>query len=98
MQNGFRVLEAVNGTDAISVYRQNPDIKLLIVDIHMPELDGLAFVSQIRKTNKEIPVVIVTSESSQDYIKAGKKIGISGWMVKPVTEEQIEAVVRLIED
>ena len=62
----------------------------------MPEMNGLNLVSKIRKNNQEIPIIIVTSESSDDYIKVGKEIGISGWMVKPVTEEQIKAAIGLV--
>ena len=96
MQCGYRVLEAINGTDALAVINQHSDISLLIVDIHMPEMNGLNLVSKIRKNNQEIPIIIVTSESSDDYIKVGKEIGISGWMVKPVTEEQIKAAIGLV--
>jgi two-component system chemotaxis response regulator CheY len=82
---GFQVLEAVDGIDAIEKSLEH-DIKLFVVDINMPGLDGISFVKRLRKTAKykDTPVVIVSTESDEKDIKMAFEAGADLYFTKPV--------------
>jgi len=82
---GFRVIEAVDGIDAIEKSLEH-DVKLFVVDINMPGLDGISFVKRLRKTAKykDTPVVIVSTESDEKDIKMAFEAGADLYFTKPV--------------
>jgi two-component system chemotaxis response regulator CheY len=82
---GFQVIEAVDGIDAIEKSLEH-DIKLFVVDINMPGLDGISFVKRLRKTAKykDTPVVIVSTESDEKDIKMAFEAGADLYFTKPV--------------
>jgi two-component system chemotaxis response regulator CheY len=82
---GFQVVEAVDGIDAIEKSLEH-DIKLFVVDINMPGLDGISFVKRLRKTAKykDTPVVIVSTESDEKDIKMAFEAGADLYFTKPV--------------
>jgi CheY-like chemotaxis protein len=58
--HGFSVLTASDGSDAIPLVEQNPDIVLVILDLAMPKMDGRAWLRWLRGKNQEIPVIVIT--------------------------------------
>jgi two-component system chemotaxis response regulator CheY len=82
---GFQVIEAVDGIDAIEKSLEH-DVKLFVVDINMPGLDGISFVKRLRKTAKykDTPVVIVSTESDEKDIKMAFEAGADLYFTKPV--------------
>ena len=82
---GFQVVEAVDGIDAIEKSLEH-DVKLFVVDINMPGLDGISFVKRLRKTAKykDTPVVIVSTESDEKDIKMAFEAGADLYFTKPV--------------
>ncbi|WP_304543407.1 response regulator [Sulfurimonas microaerophilic] len=88
--NPLELLEALqNGTE---------DFDLLISDVNMPQLNGLELSRQIkadaRYANK--PIIILTTESSNEMKMTGKEIGVTGWMVKPFNNEKLVKSVKMI--
>ena len=94
---GYEVLEAVDGHEALDNLAKR-QIDMVMTDLHMPKLDGLALIREIRKgeNNRSVPIVVLTTDSSTDKKAEGKAAGISGWVVKPFLPEQIVNVVRTI--
>ena len=94
---GYEVLEAVDGHVALDSLAKS-QIDMVMTDLHMPNLDGLALIREIRKgaNNSSVPIVVLTTDSSTDKKAEGKAAGISGWVVKPFLPEQIVNVVRTI--
>ena len=96
---GFQcpVQQAENGLDAlnkISGIRENgDDIKLCVVDINMPEMDGISFIKELRKNDKFVPIVVLTTEADQEKIKIGKESGASGWLIKPFNPGELNSVI-----
>jgi two-component system chemotaxis response regulator CheY len=82
---GFKVVEAVDGIDAIEKSLEH-DIKLFVVDINMPGLDGISFVKRLRKTAryKDAPIVIVSTESDEKDIQMAFEAGADLYFTKPV--------------
>ena len=92
------VLEAGSGAEALEVLKAK-QVDLILSDINMPVMDGLEFVRQIRAQNlaSGIPVVMVTTESSEEHVKQAIQAGARGYIRKPFTAEQVkERVLPLV--
>lgn len=82
---GARVLEAENGRDGL--WRARSELADLVVcDIHMPVMDGLAMIQELRKLPqyRTTPVFVLTSDPTLSRAAEGKKAGADAWVVKPV--------------
>jgi two-component system chemotaxis response regulator CheY len=96
-QAGHDVIEAVNGRDGLSKM-DGSRIDMVITDLHMPEMDGIQLIKEIRSIEqyKYIPIIMLTTESQEDRKQEGKASGATGWIVKPFLPEQLLAVVRKV--
>lgn len=95
---GYSVIEAVDGKDALEKLN-GQKINLVISDVNMPNMDGISFVREMKqKPNyKFTPVIMLTTEGSEDKKKAGQAAGAKAWVVKPFKPEQmLQAVSMLI--
>lgn len=93
---GFDVLVAGNGKEGIEKVRENQDLYLIFSDIIMPELNGVEMLRKLSEENliKEIPVIMVTTETSIEQAQDAKKVGAMGWIIKPITEEVAESLIK----
>ena len=92
------VYEAGSGSDGLDVLREK-QVDLILSDINMPLMDGLEFVRQLREQNLApgVPVVMITTESSEEHVKQAIQAGARGYIRKPFTAEQVkERVLPLI--
>ena len=92
------VREAGTGLEGLEVLRTDR-VDLILTDINMPSMDGLEFVRQITAQNLApgVPVVMITTESSEEHVKQAIIAGARGYIRKPFTAEQVkERVVPLI--
>lgn len=91
---GYRVTTAANGQEALDqIAQQPPDIVFL--DIHMPILDGMQTLERIRRTHKDLPVIIVTAVyQDQENFATANKLGISGFFPK---QSSLSDLTRIIE-
>ena len=93
---GFTVVEAVDG---IAKLKENTDVKAIITDINMPNMDGLTMVASINENNNlaHPPILVFTTEGASEMVQQAKKAGASGWIIKPFKPEVlIEAIKKLI--
>ena len=68
---------------------------MILTDINMPRMDGIAFVKEVKKTAyRRTPILVLTTESQNESKMAGKAAGASGWLVKPFDEKQLIDFVR----
>ena len=94
-----RVLEASSGTEGLEVLRREP-VQLILSDINMPLMDGLEFLRTLRaqKLAEGVPVVMITTESSEEHVRQAILAGAQGYLRKPFTADQVkERVLPLIE-
>jgi len=92
------VYEANSGTDGLEVLKTK-EVDLILSDINMPSMDGLEFLRQIRAQNLApgVPVVMITTESSEEHVKQAILAGAQGYIRKPFTAEQVkERVLPLL--
>lgn len=94
LQNeGYEPVKAYDGKDALSKVGTNPDIELLILDIMMPEVDGMQVVKALRKES-QIPIIMLTAKSTDmDKIK-GLVAGADDYVTKPFNPLEIMARVK----
>ena len=95
---GFRVEEALNGLEALeTLLLQRVD--LLIVDINMPQMDGLTFLSTLRERDgpgAATPALVTSTESAPADFAAARRAGANYYLVKPVEREQLVEFVRML--
>ena len=74
------------------------DYDMLISDINMPQLNGLDLASKLKQNPnfKNKPILILTTESSADMKAKGKAIGVTGWLVKPFSNEKLVKAVSMV--
>ena len=94
---GYQVVEAEDGFDALAKL-SGAQIDMLITDLNMPNMDGLELIKKVREEGKHrfTPIVVLTTESSEEKKKAGREAGASGWIVKPFKPEQLLKVVKMV--
>lgn len=97
-EKDFRIVsEASDGVAAVAACRAHgPD--LAILDIRMPELDGLAATREIRASSPKTRVLIVSMHDSLDYLEAAIEAGASGYVLKDASREDILATMRRVLD
>ncbi len=91
--SGFEVITASSGKDALSHLRVNPDIAVVLLDILMPDMDGLETLNEIKKTSKELPVIMLSALGQTGIIVKAMKAGASDYLVKPFEEEELELAI-----
>jgi len=90
---GLEVVEAANGAEAVQKFKeQNPTLVLL--DITMPEMDGLKALQFIMETNASAKVVMVSALGQESVVMQALQLGAKDFIVKPFQPEQIKQVVQ----
>ena len=76
----------------------NEDYDMLISDINMPQLNGLDLAAQLKANAafKNKPILILTTESSAEMKAKGKAIGVTGWLVKPFSNEKLNKAISMV--
>jgi two-component system response regulator AtoC len=92
-QSGYDVVAASSGKEALNELRTNQDVSLVILDILMPDMDGLETLAEIRKLTKDIPVLMLSALGQTNIIVKAMKAGATDYLVKPFEEEEIELAI-----
>jgi DNA-binding NarL/FixJ family response regulator len=89
------ISEAANGLEALSLCRENlPDVVLM--DVQMPEMNGVECTRQLTKTYQNLGVIILTTFDDDDYIFDGLRAGARGYLLKDVSSADLVAAVRTV--
>ena len=92
-KRNYEVLIAVDGKEAIEKAKElKPD--LMLVDIRMPQIDGIEVAKEIRKFDSNVKIVFITAFQSPEIQKEASKYNISDYIVKPASSEDILKAVR----
>ena len=95
---GYEVVEGVDGQDGLTKLAQNPDVALIICDVHMPIMDGLAMCAEIQNSTAlaHPPIFMLTTEASADLKTSAKANGVKAWILKPFTTEKLLAGIKSV--
>lgn len=94
---GYDVTEAEDGQQALERLDGGlPD--LLITDINMPNLDGFGLIERLRANpdNRALPILVLTTESSDEKKQRARAAGATGWIVKPFHPDKLAAAIRRV--
>jgi len=93
---GYDVVEAEDGVSALEKLGSvEPD--LLITDINMPRLDGFGLIAQVRGAGRRnLPILVLTTESSDEKKQRARQAGATGWIVKPFNPDKLAAAIRRV--
>lgn len=94
---GHEVAEAGNGVEALDLVSQTT-YDLIVSDLNMPKMDGLTFIARLRDVagGKFVPVIMLTTESTEEKKVQGLALGVRAWLVKPFTPDKlVSAVTKL---
>ena len=97
-QQGYRVVTAGNGEDAIAIATQMMP-NLILMDINLPALDGLGATRRIRENDalRDIPVVAITAFGTEGFQRAAYDVGVAGYLTKPLDLDRMhQLIARLL--
>jgi len=91
------VVEAIDGVEGLKKVNST-QFDLVISDVNMPNMDGITLVSEIRKipSYAKTPILILTTERSDDMKVKGKAAGATGWIIKPFVPDQLLKAVNIV--
>jgi two-component system chemotaxis response regulator CheY len=95
--SGFEVLQAVDGLDGLDVLgRETVDV--VITDINMPKLDGYGVIQHMRERPEydDLPILVLTTESDQEKKERARKLGATGFIIKPFNPTGLVDVLRKV--
>ncbi len=94
---GFQPVEAADGEAGLAAARR-PDVRLVLLDLLLPKLDGMDVLKKLRTTHPTLPVIILTARGTEEERVAGLKAGADDYVVKPFSAREllarVEAVLR----
>lgn len=94
VKEGYEVVTAFDGREALEMFEaERPDI--LILDLMLPELDGLEVARTIRKTSN-VPIIVLSAKDSEFDKVIGLEIGADDYMIKPFSNRELQARVKAI--
>ncbi|HKL38183.1 MAG TPA: response regulator [Bacteroidales bacterium] len=90
---GVKIFRAKSGKEVIRLFREHPYIDLILMDIKMPELNGLDAAKKIRAFNQQVPIVALTAYAMSDDREISLKAGCNDYISKPVQRSRIFSVL-----
>lgn len=92
---GHDVISAVDGVDGLAKASIGRPVDLVITDVNMPNMDGMTLVRELRRLPQYqgVPVLVLTTEASNERKQAGRNAGATGWIVKPFDPDRLLATI-----
>jgi len=97
-KDGYEIIEASDGQMGEHMMIDHPDCSVVILDLHMPGIDGISMVENVNKGKICLDAVkiVLTTESTESVMKRGKEAGVSSWFCKPLNQERLEVLVETV--
>ncbi|HEY0836973.1 MAG TPA: response regulator [Azospirillum sp.] len=95
-KSGYTVETAANGKDGMDKLRAGMKPNLILTDLNMPVMDGIAFIKEARRhtATRFTPIVVLTTESVAGKRDEARTAGASGWLTKPTQPEELIATLK----
>lgn len=96
---GYEVVIAKDGQEALTI-AENTSVNLVLTDVNMPVMDGITLVKKLRQLHdyQYKPILMLTTESSNEKKMQGKEAGATGWIVKPFDPDKLLSTLRRVLD
>lgn len=89
-----KILHGSSGLEVLSIFRNNPDISIILMDIKMPEMDGIEAAQNIRKINPGIPIIAQTAYALEEEKTRCAEAGFSAYVTKPINRKELLALIQ----
>ena len=93
-REGYEVIEAESGEQAIELYNANPDIKVAILDVMLPGIDGFEVLKHLREKNPQMGVIMLTARTHEQDKVLGLEYGADDYISKPFSPTELVARIR----
>ncbi len=93
---GYVVDAAADGPEGLA--KLDDDVRVIISDYNMPEMNGVEFVRRVRAGDvaASVPIIMLTTESEESKMQAGREAGATAWLVKPFDKEKLLKVLKRV--
>ncbi|MCG8410472.1 MAG: response regulator [Bacteroidales bacterium] len=88
-ETGIRIFYAENGQQTIDIFKQNPQIDIILMDVRMPEMSGIEATKHIRSINRNIPIIAFTAYALSDNEVIALEFGCDDYLSKPIRAEYL---------
>jgi FixJ family two-component response regulator len=95
---GYQVLLAESGREAIDLLRrdqQGPSVAVLLCDLDMPEMGGMALIEQVHASHPLVPIIVLSGAEDFVFLDALAKQGVNDWLRKPASRDDLLDKVRV---
>ena len=96
IKDGYLVVEAEDGQQALDIFYEDKDIALIILDVMMPKLDGWSVLRQIRQLDNNVPIIMLTARAEEQDELFGFELGVDEYITKPFSPKILVARVEVI--
>jgi CheY-like chemotaxis protein len=86
-RSDYEVIDASDGLEALAKLEANPAVKLIVLDIHMPNMNGLECLEVLSARGSTVPVIVLTAEADPEIVRRAKALGAKAWLKKPLKAE-----------
>lgn len=96
--SGCRIVDAMNGLEALDVLSRENDFDVILLDINMPVMNGLQFMEKTKKENihRHIPVIVISTEGKEEDTLRALKLGAWGYVVKPFKPQMLYDLIEKV--
>ena len=92
---GSRTVEAVSGKDGLDKFLDG-NFGMILSDWNMPEMDGLEFVTRVRKVDSRVKIIMITTEGTMGKLESALDQGVDEYVVKPFTPETLDRKIKKV--
>lgn len=91
---GFVAVGACDGVDALEKLSAYPDIGFIVCDVHMPRMNGMELLEQLRASKNMVDFVMLTTEAQPEMVHRARTLGVRGWLNKPLQRPLLLSLAR----
>ena len=96
--NGCRIVDAMNGLEALDILSRESDFELTLLDINMPVMNGIQFMEKLKKENiyRNIPIIVISTEGKEEDTLRALQLGAWGYVVKPFKPHMLYELIEKV--
>jgi len=94
MHDGYSLTEAKDGLEALTLARTIPNLKVVLMDINMPVMDGITSLNYLRASHPTLPVIAVTASIEEFSTQQCQTWGFNDLLIKPFTRQELQSLIR----
>ncbi len=95
-ENGYEVIQAINGKDALEHIDNGEKFDLLITDLLMPEMNGINLIKELKNNHVDLKVIVLTADIQKTVKEECLKLGVLKFLPKPISENDLISEVKAV--